>query len=193
MALSAKSTIYGVQPPLRHPSQSLSSDMVNSRFAENACSKSAERQGGGSTTSLRKRPSRCPEKGRAHRSTTSFFKDLQDRLEGWRATTLIACQRRGIRARHTKVTVTRIFRRKPRSRLSSPCSPRGPADGGSGRMAAADRCPRDGLDDLNPARLVPSRTTLTGRWQVVESQVDRRGRSEAKPPRSPVDPGPMGP
>lgn len=42
--------------------------------------------------------------------------------------------------------------------------------------------------DLNPARLVPSRTTLTGRWQVVESLAEYQGRSEAKPPQSPVFP-----
>lgn len=62
--------------------------------------------------------------------------------------------------------------------LASPCSPRGPADGGSGRFAAADQGLPRRSRDLNPARLVSSRTTLTGRWQVVESQ----GRSGA--PRS---------
>lgn len=124
MALSSKSTIYGVQPPLRHPSQGLSLDMVNSRFEENACSKSAERQGGGSTTSLRKGPSRRPEKGRAHRSTTSFFKDLQDRLEGRRATTLIACQRRGSRARHTKLQHCLRHRGNFAVRRAPACLPR---------------------------------------------------------------------
>ena len=83
-----------------------------------------------------------------------------------------------MRARHTKVTAGRIFRRKPRSRLSSPCSPRGPADGGSGRCEAADQGLSRRSDDLNPARLVPSRTTLTGRWQVVESQAEPCGRGE---------------
>ncbi len=51
----------------------------------------------------RKGPSRRPGKGQAQRSTTSFFKDLQDGLEEHGATTLIARQRRGVRARHTKV------------------------------------------------------------------------------------------